>query len=611
MYVKRVRITNYGPIEALDVEFPFDGDKPKPVVLVGANGSGKSVLLSNIVNGLLNTQATAYPESPEVELGKVYKVRSPQYVALGKEYSFTQVDFVDSPPLQELILPRLKRNFKQVPAGIAGTEAESLYDKLNSEGNTIFEHKIGQQKAQKLLQETCALYFPPNRFEDPAWLNSDNLAATAKYMDLKHLQGHSNRLIVNCSPLHRNQNWLFELIYDFSVFERQYEVLPVVMYRPQPTIVNVSTSVDIQGSARSLYNAATKVLRATLRSESELGLSIGPRQSRTVSVTVNREIRIPNIFQLSSGEILLLNLFLSILRDYDLTGVRFTSAEEICGIVIVDEIDLHLHALHQYEVLPRLMSIFPKVQFVVTSHSPLFVLGLKQILGEQGFDLYELPSGTPISAEDFEEFGEAYRAFCETHRHSEEVRIAIRKAQRSLIFVEGIIDVKYLCKAASLLGFKNLTEEVAEIREGGGSGYLDNIWKGWPEHHVERQNIVLLYDPECRKSEEEKGSMFRRLMTRFDDHPIEKGIENLFDRETLERARRECPAFIDVTNKHSKMVRGEEEVVPEVWTVNNDEKTNLCRWLCDNGTADNFEHFKPTLEMLNDILTVDKIEEAS
>ena len=611
MYVKRVHIENYGPVEALDIEFPFDGDKPKPVVLVGANGSGKSVLLSNIVNGLLNAQATAYPESPEVELGKVYKLQSPQYVKLGKEYSFTQVDFVDFPPLQELVLSRLKRDFGQMPAGIAGTEAQSLYDKLNFESHAICEHNIGQQKAQQLLQDTCALYFPPNRFEDPAWLNSDNLTATAKYMDLKHLEGYSNRPIVNYSPLRRNQNWLFEVVYDFCVFERQQVTIPTFINRPQQSVVNIPALISVPESAGRLYNAATKVLHATLRFEGELGLSIGRRQNRIISVTVNGDLRIPNVFQLSSGEVSLLNLFLSILRDYDLTGAQFINTEEVCGIVIVDEIDLHLHTLHQYKVLPKLMSMFPKVQFVVTSHSPLFVLGLKQILGEQGFGLYELPSGAPISAEDFEEFGEAYRAFCETHRHSEEIRIAIRKAQRSLIFVEGIIDVKYLCKAASLLGFKNLTEEVAEIREGGGSGYLDNIWKGWPEHHVERQNIVLLYDPECRKIEKEKGSMFRRLMTKFDNHPIQKGIENLFDHKTLERVCQKCPKFIDVTDKHSKMVQGKKESVPEVWTVNKDEKTNLCNWLCKNGTADDFEHFKPTLEMLKDILIGDKMEEAS
>ena len=53
MYAKRIQLTNYGPIDRLDIPCPFDGDKPKPIVLVGENGSGKSILLSHIVNGLL------------------------------------------------------------------------------------------------------------------------------------------------------------------------------------------------------------------------------------------------------------------------------------------------------------------------------------------------------------------------------------------------------------------------------------------------------------------------------------------------------------------------------------------------------------------------------
>ena len=46
MYAKRIQIDNYGPIDQLDITFPFEGDIPKPVVLVGENGSGKSILLS-------------------------------------------------------------------------------------------------------------------------------------------------------------------------------------------------------------------------------------------------------------------------------------------------------------------------------------------------------------------------------------------------------------------------------------------------------------------------------------------------------------------------------------------------------------------------------------
>lgn len=40
------------------------------------------------------------------------------------------------------------------------------------------------------------------------------------------------------------------------------------------------------------------------------------------------------------------------------------------GVVLIDEVELHLHPSWQQSVLPTLMEIFPNVQFIVTTHSP-------------------------------------------------------------------------------------------------------------------------------------------------------------------------------------------------------------------------------------------------
>ncbi len=45
-------------------------------------------------------------------------------------------------------------------------------------------------------------------------------------------------------------------------------------------------------------------------------------------------------------------------------------ALETPGIVLIDELDLHLHPAWQMRVLDDLMRAFPKVQFIVTTHSP-------------------------------------------------------------------------------------------------------------------------------------------------------------------------------------------------------------------------------------------------
>lgn len=40
------------------------------------------------------------------------------------------------------------------------------------------------------------------------------------------------------------------------------------------------------------------------------------------------------------------------------------------GVVLIDEVELHLHPSWQQSILPTLMEIFPNVQFIVTTHSP-------------------------------------------------------------------------------------------------------------------------------------------------------------------------------------------------------------------------------------------------
>jgi hypothetical protein len=50
-------------------------------------------------------------------------------------------------------------------------------------------------------------------------------------------------------------------------------------------------------------------------------------------------------------------------QSLDLTHVN--------GIVLVDEIDLHLHPEWQMEVIQTISKTFPRIQFIFTSHSPL------------------------------------------------------------------------------------------------------------------------------------------------------------------------------------------------------------------------------------------------
>lgn len=61
------------------------------------------------------------------------------------------------------------------------------------------------------------------------------------------------------------------------------------------------------------------------------------------------------------------------------------------GIVFIDEIDLHLHPSLAAEILPRLRCSFPRLQFVISTHSPLVITNFNQSAGEEeDFRLYQL-----------------------------------------------------------------------------------------------------------------------------------------------------------------------------------------------------------------------------
>lgn len=49
------------------------------------------------------------------------------------------------------------------------------------------------------------------------------------------------------------------------------------------------------------------------------------------------------------------------------------------GIIMIDEIDLHLHPLWQRNIIRQLANTFPNVQFIVTTHSPIVVAGAADI----------------------------------------------------------------------------------------------------------------------------------------------------------------------------------------------------------------------------------------
>ncbi len=98
MYIKQICSRNVGPTKQVNLEFCRNSDKnPKPVILVGENGTGKSTILSNIVDAFYEIAGIAYNDVREsADTGyQYYKAISPTEINLGNDYMFSYIEFDD------------------------------------------------------------------------------------------------------------------------------------------------------------------------------------------------------------------------------------------------------------------------------------------------------------------------------------------------------------------------------------------------------------------------------------------------------------------------------------------------------------------------------------
>lgn len=81
--------------------------------------------------------------------------------------------------------------------------------------------------------------------------------------------------------------------------------------------------------------------------------------------------------QLSSGERMVMYLVSDIARRLTFSAQNDENTINGSGIVLIDELDLHLHPAWQKTIVQALKNTFPNVQFIVTTHAPLILSTLR------------------------------------------------------------------------------------------------------------------------------------------------------------------------------------------------------------------------------------------
>ncbi|MER8887023.1 AAA family ATPase [Mesorhizobium sp. M0598] len=436
---------------------------------------------------------------------------------------------------------------------------------------------------EKIFRSGCYAFFPSNRSELPFWANTQNEEPISVFRER-----YADRLtkpIAVTATINDLLPWIVDVILDQSLDAVQFVLNRV---KAQESLTGALQNVGV-------LQSLNRIVRVILGDEQARIVRTGRGAlSRKIQIfSGDSHLLLPSLNSLSAGQATLLSIFSTILRYAD-TGQIASPAHEMQGIVLVDEIDAHLHADLQHRALPALMRLFPKIQFIASSHSPLFPLGMVEVYGDEGFSLVELPTATKITAERFSEFLDSFRYFQATKSFEEEVASRAAKAERPLVLCEGETDPRYLRTAAGLLGFDWLLDKieldwVGQPQPGGAiDGGKDRLaqaaklLKNNPQ--IVRSPMVLAFDFDAPQASADFDNIhIRTFPENVNNKVCRSGIENMLPEGVFEER------FYQVIEKRTA----------DVTRISKLRKRDLCNFICEErqNPAD-FEAFRPAIEIL-------------
>lgn len=206
-------------------------------------------------------------------------------------------------------------------------------------------------------------------------------------------------------------------------------------------IIKTETLWELQeGKKSAVLSMVRKVIVQCVPDCKEIKHDV--KQDKLIITQANGE-KVP-FSSLSDGVRNVLSMVMELaLRCYLLNPSQGENApSETPGIVLIDEIDLHLHPEWQLHILNDLTSVFGRIQFIVSTHAPLILSSLQdgEILSISDRKVYNFPNqykrrpeqilkdmNTSIASDDIEKALADYRLLIEAGKGKSEEAVALRK----------------------------------------------------------------------------------------------------------------------------------------------------------------------------------------
>lgn len=491
MHLSKAIFINRAPFDNLELSFQEQGIN----VLSAINGRGKTTILSYIVDAFHEMARPYFRNSYNGIENTYYRLSSPIFQPDSASCSIVYLRFVHDDEIVDYIDCRGPISRESYESSIKLPDCipfDRIISKLKDNACAkIVSANYGKEKAIQIFGHNILTYFPSYRYEKPIYLTSPY----EQQLEFKKEGGLSGTLvnpIETISNLPQLANWIMDVVLDWEIY-KQTEVVQL----PNQTKTTIDRTPELR-----LFNNLNNILNATLSTKSPNGrirFGIGKRNNSGQRISIMRDTQTtterlsPSIFCLSSGEASLLSMFGEILRQGDRLESNIETSK-ISGIVIIDEIDKHLHIRLQKEVLPKLFILFPQIQFIISSHSPFLHMGLADTLLNRSQIIDLDNNGINVSPTNNDLYREVYEMMIrENNRFAEkyeEIEARLKEFSKPIVITEGKTDIKHILKAKEKLSINDIDFDCIEIEhQPDGDGNLNKLLEHLSK--VVRKNIII------------------------------------------------------------------------------------------------------------------------
>ena len=403
MKVKRLHLQNYGRFDDLNIDFAPTAEKTGNVtVIVGNNGAGKSQILQALATGFSWFVARLSDENADgVELTQ-FDIKNNRHISSVK-ISIEDLCWIeknkkwieDSIQADWKIDATTEKKFRPATYGLRVNRLSKVTRsyihkfKENEEASLPILAFYPVDRGVKATPVEVSENFINNQFTAYDDALEKKVTFDSFFSWFREREDIENEKKAKSRNFHKDDSDLLSLLK--SEFKHSTSGVKKILPENEIDSITLQLIYDIRDKIHfQLNNDFHDKLLLTVRDSIEFFTSfenVHIRRQGMPTMIVEKDGEELDVNQLSQGEKSLFALVGDIARRLALLNPSLESPLEGEGVVMIDEVDLHLHPKWQHDLIDKLVATFPNVQFILTTHSSHVISDRNDIL------LYSLDDG--------------------------------------------------------------------------------------------------------------------------------------------------------------------------------------------------------------------------